>query len=148
MTLTPSSILLVALGLVFVVLAFVTLNRYISYKERVELARLGFSSEDLRKPAVLLRGGNRGVLWGGVISAASGLALLLGLSTLGEGVWLLGGLVPLCVGLGMILIYFATLGSTSSPDAPDENVEHDEDAETAEQESPNGNGTLPQREPY
>ena len=46
------------------------------------------------------RHGSRGVLWGGVITAMSGLALLLGLSTIGFGAWLLGGLLPSIRGPG------------------------------------------------
>ena len=84
------------------------------------LAQLGFSLEDLDRGDTKRRHGNRGVLWGGVITAMSGLALLLGLSTLGIGAWLIGGLLPLFVGLGMVLIYFTTLGAVpdSSPGDP------------------------------
>lgn len=96
--------------LVTVVLGFVTLNRYIRYRERVALAELGYPPDEDGRHA-LSRKGSRGVLWGGVITAASGLALLLGLGTLGTGVWLIAGLLPLCVGLGMVLIYYLTLGS-------------------------------------
>jgi hypothetical protein len=106
--------------LLLIVLMFVTLNRYIRYKERVALAQLGFSLDDMsRADATTGRRGNRGVLWGGVITATSGLALLLGLSTLGIGAWLLAGLLPLFVGLGMVLIYYMTMDaeprSTGTP---------------------------------
>lgn len=111
MFLSLFAMLLIPCILLVVVLGFVTLNRYITYKERVALAQLGFSIEDLNREAATRRHGNRGVLWGGVITAMSGLALLLGLGTLGVGAWLLGGLLPLFVGLGMVLIYFLTLGS-------------------------------------
>ena len=57
-----------------------------------------------------------------MITATSGLALFLGLSTLGRGVWLLGGLLPLFVGLGMVLIYFLTLGTGGGRD-PDGKTE-------------------------
>jgi len=115
MTLTPWQILLVPLGIVLLAGVFITINRYITYRERVELARLGFSLEDLTKQAAQAHRGNSGVLWGGVITAAGGVALLLGLSTLGTGVWLLGGLIPLFVGLGMVLIYLMTRGAPASP---------------------------------
>ena len=80
--------------------------------QRVALAQLGFSPEDLDRSEAAKRHSNRGVLWGGVITAMSGLALLLGLATLGTGAWLLAGLLPLFVGLGMVLIYFLTLGAS------------------------------------
>jgi hypothetical protein len=100
--------------LLIIVLGFITLNRYIRYKERVALAQLGFSLEDMNRADTIKKRGDRGVLWGGVITAMSGLALLLGLATLGIGAWLLAGLLPLFVGLGMVLIYFATLGAEPS----------------------------------
>ena len=119
MTLSPYAIIIIPCALLLVVLGFVTLNRYIAYKERVALARLGFSLEDLNRDrdAAAKRQGHRGVLWGGVMTAMSGLALLLGLSTLGMGAWLIGGLLPLFVGLGMVFIYFNTAGV-----APDSTV--------------------------
>ncbi|MHB0857419.1 MAG: DUF6249 domain-containing protein [Anaerolineae bacterium] len=110
MTVSLWTLLLAPVLLVLVVLAFVTLNRYIAYKERVALAQLGFSPEDLSRHMAARSQGNRGVLWGGVVTAASGLALTLGLATLGVGAWLLGGLVPLFVGLGIVLIYYMTMG--------------------------------------
>jgi len=144
--LTPWDILLVPIGLLVFVLVIITLNRYIAYKERVALARLGYSLEDLKRDALGARRGSRGVLWGGVITLMSGLALLLGLSTLGKGIWLLGGLLPLFVGLGMVLIYFATLEGVP----PDDEAVMEETAEegpSAEVEPfhPNGNGSSERR---
>lgn len=114
------AIVLVPCLLLLAILVFITINRYISYKERVALAQLGFTLEDLNRDAEAKRRGNRGVLWGGVITAMSGLALTLGLATLGTGAWLLGGLIPLFVGLGMVLIYFMTMGQSpaSGKDEP------------------------------
>ena len=59
----------------------------------------------------------------GRITATSGMALYLGLATIGTGVWLLGGLLPAFVGAGMILIYFMTLGASSRPDEPDQTLD-------------------------
>jgi len=111
MNLSIWAIVLIPFGLGILLLGFITLNRYIAYKERVALAQLGFSLEALSRDAAAKTRGNRGVLWGGVITATSGLALLMGLGTLGVGVWLLVGLLPLFVGLGMVLIYFLTMGA-------------------------------------
>jgi len=52
----------------------------------------------------------RGLLRRGCITGAVGLALLLGLLTIGIGPWLLAGLIPLFVGLAEIL--FALLDRT------------------------------------
>ncbi len=128
-------ILVIPLALIFVLLAFVTLNRYIAYKERRAMAELGVSWDELRKDQLEQRRGNRVVLWGGVITTMSGLALLLGLSTLGSGAWLIAGLLPLFVGLGMVMIYFMTLGPVPD-DAPRSGKK--EEANTEQGPSPEG----------
>ena len=92
--------------LVTVLLLFLAAIRYINYRERAALAQHGvFLNEETFWDRLVQRS-PQGVLWAGVITAMSGLALLLGLSTIGLGPWLLGGLVPLFVGLGMVFIYF------------------------------------------
>jgi hypothetical protein len=131
-------IVVASLLLLVILLGFVTLNRYLSYKERIALARLGFGAEDLVAAGSLSREGNRGVLWGGVITMMSGFALLLGLAPLGSGVWLIAGLLPMFVGLGMLLIYFTTSGSQARrrPDvacAPDEPLANELSASGGEQ---------------
>ena len=126
---TAWMIILVPGGLLVVLLAFITLNRYIRYKERVALAQLGLSLEDMERQESHKRHGNRGVLWGGVITATSGMALYLGLATIGTGVWLLGGLIPAFVGAGMILIYFMTLGSANKADEEQSPVLNEDEPE-------------------
>ncbi|MCE5259747.1 MAG: hypothetical protein LLG44_11950 [Chloroflexi bacterium] len=114
MNLTLLSLFTIIWVLLVTVLSFFSLNRYIAYKERVALAQLGFTPE-ADQANLPRRSGKRGVLWGGVITSMSGLALLLGLSTLGMGVWLLGGLVPLFIGVGMVTIYFMSGNTTEQP---------------------------------
>jgi hypothetical protein len=107
--------------LVTVLLLFMATIRYISYRERTALAQHGVF---LNEESVWDRLGQRspqGVLWAGVITAMCGLALLLGLSTIGLGPWLLGGLVPLFIGLGMVFVYFtggAARRRKAEPEAP------------------------------
>jgi len=127
-TLTFWSLFLFPFLLTTVVLSFVTLNRYIRYKERVALAQLGYAPDE-NSQRTGQRIGNRGVLWGGVITAASGLALLLGLGTLGVGAWLIAGLLPLCVGLGMLLIYYLTMGQTREHEAAAKEAPKEEEPE-------------------
>ena len=114
MSLSLLTLFIVIWILLVTVLGFITISRYISYKERVALAQLGFSLDNFQ-PDASRRHGQRGVLWGVVITAMSGLGLLFGLSTLGMGVWLLGGLLPLFVGIGMVLIYFLVGASPEQP---------------------------------
>lgn len=94
-------------ALVTVLMIFFVAMRYISYRERVALAQHGYFLPEDSLLQRLSQRMPRGVLWAGVITAMSGLALLLGLITIGIGWWLLGGLIPLFVGLGMIFIYFS-----------------------------------------
>ncbi len=97
--------------LVIAALSFTATMRYIAYKERVALVERGVPIESLYRSQQLGRQGNRGVLWAG--AASSGLGILLGLWTLG-GVWRIGGFLPLCVGLGMLAIYYVTRGSAAA----------------------------------
>ena len=97
--------------LIIASLAFVAAMRYIAYKERVALVERGVDIEDLFRSQRLGRQGNRGILWAGTITAASGLGILLGLWMLGRGIWLIAGFLPLFIGLGMLAIYYVTRGS-------------------------------------
>jgi hypothetical protein len=86
---------------------FVVAIRYINYRERVALAQHGvFTPDESTFWERWSQRSPRGVLWAGVITTMSGLALFLGLLTIGIGWWLLGGLIPLFVGLGMVFLYF------------------------------------------
>ena len=100
--------------LVTILLLFLAVVRYINYRERAALAQHGILLNEEHFWERLEQRSPRGVLWAGVITAMCGLALLLGLSTIGIGVWLLGGLVPLFVGLGMVFVYF-TGGAARRP---------------------------------
>jgi hypothetical protein len=98
---------------------FIALMRYFNYRETLALAEKG-----LVKPEKL-RGNGKGALRWGIIVAAVGLALTISLYPLGFmlppsgsnppivlplglGPWLVVGLVPLFVGLGLVLIYVLT----------------------------------------
>ncbi|MDI7276696.1 MAG: hypothetical protein QME94_12015 [Anaerolineae bacterium] len=105
--------------LIICALLFVTVMRYISYKERVALVERGVEIDVLYRSQGFGSQGNRGVLWAGTITATCGLGLLLGLWSVGQGVWLLAGFVPLCVGLGMLGIYHVTRGPAAQARPPE-----------------------------
>ena len=96
-----------ALAIIFGFLAFL---RYMNYRETIALAEKGLSRPEQKSRNGLLR-------WG-IIITALGLALSLGLYPLGFsagydyplhlGPWMLGGLVPLFLGLALILSHFLT----------------------------------------
>lgn len=101
--------------LFFVLLfGFILMMRYLSYKETLALAEKG-----LVRPQRERNGSRAALIWG-VIIAAIGLALTLGLwplglmgfgpnsFPLGLGPWMLIGFIPLFFGLGLILVHVLT----------------------------------------
>lgn len=112
------------LGLVFLIFAFIVIMRYINYQETMKLAEKG-----LVKPA-RQNGGGKGTLIWGIIITAVGLALTLGLLSLGSmigsstfGPWMLAGLLPTFFGLGLILIYVLTRDDGKDKQPEDQKVE-------------------------
>ena len=105
--------LIPCLGIVAVlaiVFGFLAFSRYMSYKETIALAEKGLTKPESRSGKRLLR-------WGIVVTAI-GFALTLGLYTIGFasaenyplhlGPWMLGGFVPLFLGIGLVLIHYLT----------------------------------------
>jgi hypothetical protein len=99
--------------LIIAALAYAAATRYIAYKERVALVERGVDIEAILRSQRLGRQGNRGILWAGTITAASGLAILSGLWMIGRGIWLIAGFLPLFIGLGILAIYYVTRGSAA-----------------------------------
>lgn len=97
-------------GALIIIFGFLAFLRYMNYKETITLAEKGLTRPEKKTGKGLLR-------WG-IIVAAVGLSLTLGLYPLGFdsgqnyplhlGPWMLGGFVPLFLGLGLILIHFVT----------------------------------------
>jgi hypothetical protein len=97
-------------SVLLVIFGFIGFLRYLSYRETITLAEKGLSRPEAKNGKGLLR-------WG-IIVTALGIALSLGLYPLGFaagtpyplrlGPWMLGGFVPLFLGLGLILLHFLT----------------------------------------
>jgi phosphate/sulfate permease len=98
-------------GSLAVIFGFLAFLRYMKYKETIALAEKGLTAPpESRSNKTLLR-------WGIVITAL-GLALTIGLYAIGFnsannyplhlGPWMLGGLVPLFLGLGLVLLHYLT----------------------------------------
>ena len=98
---------IVVLAIIFGFIAFL---RYMNYKETLALAEKGLTRPDAKNSKGLLR-------WGVVITAL-GVALTLGLYPIGFfaggsypfhlGPWMLGGFIPLFLGLGLVLLHYLT----------------------------------------
>jgi hypothetical protein len=101
------------LGFFFLLFGFVVLMRYINYRETMTLAEKG-----LVRPDGLRNGNGKDTLRWGIVIAALGLALCVGLYPLGFtgnsrwllglGPWMLAGLLPLFFGVGLILVYLVS----------------------------------------
>lgn len=97
-------------SVLLVIFGFLAFLRYMNYRETLALAEKGLTRPENRNENGLLR-------WG-ILITALGLALSLGLYFVGFnsaqdypfhlGPWMLGGLVPLFLGLGLILSHFLT----------------------------------------
>lgn len=92
---------------------FIVLMRYINFKENLALAEKGFA-----RPIATKQKRKNVLIWG-VMVAAVGMALCLGLYPLGLsgtgtqypfgfGPWMIAGFLPLFVGIGLILVYVLT----------------------------------------
>ena len=98
-------------GFFVILFAFLTLLRYLTYKETLALAEKG-----LVRPQAEPKNGKAGTLRNGIITAGIGLALLLGMWPIGSysnyplgfGPWMIVALIPLFIGLGLILIHVLT----------------------------------------
>jgi hypothetical protein len=98
------------IGILAIIFGFLAFLRYLNYRETIMLAEKGLSRPEPRTGSGLLR-------WG-ILITALGLALSIGLYPigfssgesypLGLGPWMLGGFVPLFLGLGLILLYVLT----------------------------------------
>ena len=95
-------------SILIVVLGFVLIMRYLNYKENLFLAEKGLARPEAKSDIGVLR-------WG-ILTTALGFALTLGLFfgnfraselyPLHLGPWMLGGFVPLFLGIGLILIHY------------------------------------------
>lgn len=103
----PSEVLalLIPVLIVAVVFGFVTIVVYLRHREKMAMIEKGLTPADVERNE---REGPEAALRGGLITSLVGLALLLGLLTLGIGPWLLGGLIPMFVGVARIIGYLLT----------------------------------------
>jgi hypothetical protein len=98
------------LGALAIIFGFLAFLRYMNYKETLALAEKGLSRPEKESGSGLLRFG--------IIVTALGLALSLGFYAIGFsagesyplhlGPWMLGGFVPLFLGLSLILLHVLT----------------------------------------
>ena len=103
---------LAVIGVLTIIFGFLAFMRYMNYKETIALAEKGLTRPEKKA------GSGKGLLRWGIIITALGFALSLGLYTIGFdtggnyplhlGPWMLGGFVPLFLGLGLVLLHYLT----------------------------------------
>jgi hypothetical protein len=97
-------------SVLLVIFGFLSFLRYMNYRETIALAERGLTRPETKT--------GKGFLRWGIIITALGIALSLGFYFVGFdssenyplrlGPWMLGGFVPLFLGLGLILLHFLT----------------------------------------
>lgn len=97
-------------SVLLVIFGFLAFLRYMNYKETIALAEKGLTRPESKSGKGLLR-------WG-ILVTSLGFALSLGLYLIAYnspneypfhlGPWMLGGFIPLFLGIGLILIHFLT----------------------------------------
>ena len=107
-----------AVPIAFLVASFgtIVLMRWFKHREIMTLAEKGLLPQQYTLYMSASRG--RGLVGWGIALAALGLALMIGLWPLGFvveepyplnfGPWMLGGLIPLFIGLALLITYFLT----------------------------------------
>lgn len=104
--LLPAVIVALALG-------YLALRRYFEHKERMAMIEQGLVPSE----AKLQDSGTTGSSpMTGVMLTVVGLAVTLGLMTIGIGPWLLAGLVPAAIGIGLLIAHYLQEGATSRND--------------------------------
>jgi hypothetical protein len=104
------------IGFFILLFGFIALLRYIGYRENLMLAEKGLVAPPRRSNG----GGNAALIWG-IMIAAVGMALCIGLFPIGFwvdrsggtfpmliGPWLLPGLIPMFFGFGLLLVHVLT----------------------------------------
>lgn len=112
--------------MILAMLIFALVMRYFIHLERIALIKQGIVPPALVNP--ILKRGSFGLLLAGLITLFSGVGLLAGLYYgLGTGFWLIGGFVPIGVGLALICGYLLSGGQVSGKEGPPQVVPADFD---------------------
>lgn len=101
--------------IVTLVLAFAVFQRYLKHKEWMAMINQGMVPEDWEEKKSPVRQW-QGSSYSAVIITLVGIAITLGLSTIGIGPWLIGGLVPTAIGCGLLIGQFLSESKAAKKD--------------------------------
>lgn len=82
-------------------MAFAAFQRYLKHKEWMAMIQQGMVPEELEKKPVAVEFKSNST--SAVTVTLIGIAITLGLATLGVGPWLIGGLIPTAIGCGLLI---------------------------------------------
>lgn len=123
--------LVLPIVILLILMVFILILRYFSYSERITLIKQGFVPPDLfnaPKSKVSV-----GLMRAGMITTMVSLFLLIGLWVgLGQGAWLIGGFIPVGVGIG--LIFSSWFSHQNGPQAGLDQQEHANTEEDSDNE--------------
>lgn len=84
-------------------IAYSAYNRHLKHKERMAMIEKGIVPEDVSEEAVQELTASKGSGAGPITVTLVGIAITIGLLTIGVGPWLIGGLVPTAIGCAMLI---------------------------------------------
>ena len=147
------------IALLVAIFGTIVLMRWFKHREIMALAEKGLLPEQYAQYMSAARGrSGRGLLGWGIALAALGLALMIGLYPIGFvgrpgpehgswyplnfGPWMLGGLIPLFIGLALLITYFLTRNNNNKEKAPAQEPASVAEDEPVEPGSPSASGTA------
>lgn len=106
MDVTGAIAIMMPVFIVALALLYAGIHRYLKHRERMAMIEKGIAPADWKPEELPLPRSPQSALVRGLTSVLIGLALTLGLLTLGIGPWLLGGLIPMAWGGALLIAHF------------------------------------------
>lgn len=106
MDITGAIAIMMPVFIVALSLIYAGIHRYLKHRERMAMIEKGIAPTDWKPEDLPLPRSPQSTMVRGLTSVFVGLALTLGLLTLGFGPWLLGGLIPMAYGGAVLIAHY------------------------------------------